>query len=97
MESELNRKIREILELFGIDPMKKVDGAKWALIGCLKDLIESELLLQHEKDCREFEELLSKVLFEQKRRGKLQEKWTEGWNACVLVIKEALKKMKGEA
>jgi hypothetical protein len=40
MESELNKKIREILEMFGIDD-KKVIG-KWSLIGHLKNLINEE-------------------------------------------------------
>lgn len=45
MESEINRKIREILEKFGIEteyPKAKVIG-DWNLIGHLKNLFDIEL------------------------------------------------------
>ena len=45
MESELNKKIRELLEKFGIEteyPKAKVIG-KWSLIGHLKNLVEESL------------------------------------------------------
>ncbi|MEK6881364.1 MAG: hypothetical protein AABY22_17205 [Nanoarchaeota archaeon] len=45
MESELNKKIRELLEKFGIEteyPKAKVIG-KWSLVGHLKNLVEESL------------------------------------------------------
>jgi hypothetical protein len=40
MESELNKKIREILEMFGVTTQQVVGN--WQLIGHLKNLIEEE-------------------------------------------------------
>ena len=48
MESELNQKIRELLEWFEIDTDKemfKKHKGKWNLIGFVKDLVEEELKL----------------------------------------------------
>jgi len=52
MESELNQKIRELLEWFEIDTDKemfKKHKGKWNLIGFVKDLVEEELKLQKEE------------------------------------------------
>ena len=42
MESELSRKIREILEMFGVNPSDKVIG-KWYISGHFVDLVEKEI------------------------------------------------------
>ncbi len=47
MESELNKKIRELLELFEINP--DIVVGEWNLIGHLKQFIESLLSKQKEE------------------------------------------------
>jgi len=42
MESELNRKIKEVLELFDIDTSKVI--GKWNIVGHLKNVLEPPTL-----------------------------------------------------
>ncbi len=42
MESELNKKIRELLEMFGVDTKKKI--GKWVLEGHIKNLVKTEII-----------------------------------------------------